>query len=257
MRRVIDVHLHLDERLGSAGDAARALDKAVTECGIARGVVLHLETQPWSIEEVGEALSDCPRLVGFANVHPHDENAAGKLANAVEKLGFIGLKMHPRLQHYRTDGDEAKRLVAAAGDIGVPVLIDAFPDGDFLMQGFDPLDYARLALAAPKTRMIIGHFGGHYCLDFMMLAKRLPNVWLDFSYSLLYFRGSTVPQNLSYCFRSMRYERIMYGSDYPDRPLDTSLALSTEELERLNVGAEALDKLMYDNAREFFAWQDL
>src|SRR5205823_1607520 len=128
------------------------------------------------------------------------------------------------------DTPATRRLVDAAGEIGVPVLIDAFPDGDWLTMGFHPLAFSRLATACPDTRIIIAHFGGHHCLDFMMLAKRTPNIWFDLSYSLLYYAGSSVVGNLVYCCRSLRCERVFYGSDYPDRPIGATLALSRQAL---------------------------
>ena len=69
-----------------------------------------------------------------------------------------------------------------------------------------------------------------YVLDFMMLAKRLPNVYMDCSYSLLYYQGSPTLKNLVYAMKSMKMERIFYGSDYPDREIKESLDLSCKDL---------------------------
>ncbi|MBF0096747.1 MAG: amidohydrolase family protein [Magnetococcales bacterium] len=255
---VIDMHLHLDERrFPSAMAAAAQLQQEMVETGVVRGLVLHLLKQPWSIPEVAEALAAHDRLRGLVNVHPCDENAASTLQQAIEQWGFIGLKLHPRVQHFSLDEPQVVALVRQAGRLAVPVLIDAFPDGDALMAGFDPLAYARLAKACPETRLIFAHFGGHKCLDFLMLAKRLPNVWLDFSYSLLYYRGASVVKDLTYCCRSLRYESVFYGSDYPDRSMAESLQESIVELNRHAVPAEAQRKLLFENARQFLQWNDL
>jgi predicted TIM-barrel fold metal-dependent hydrolase len=252
---IIDAHLHLDDRIeGPAIVAASQLNDALAAAGIARGIVLHLEMQRWPVEEFAEAIAACDRLEGLINVHPDHPNAERDLRNGLEKLGFIGLKLHPRLQHFDVDSAPTKRLVAAAGEMGAPVLVDAFPDGDWLMQGFNPLSFADLAKSCPNTRIILGHFGGHHCIDVMMLAKRLPNVHVDLSFSWLYYRGSAVPMNLAYCCRSMRYERIFYGSDYPDRPIDISLRDSMALMAEQGIAGDALDRLMYKNAEEFFAW---
>jgi predicted TIM-barrel fold metal-dependent hydrolase len=223
---------------------------------VARGVVLHLQAQPWRAEELAEAIAEHPRLHAFINIHPAEPDACGSLRNGIEKFGFIGLKLHPRLQRFDLNAPETYRLVAAAGELNVPVLIDAFPDGDWLMMGFDPLAFARLVAANPQTRIILAHFGGHHCLDFMMLAKRLPNVWLDLSYSLLYYAGSPVVGNLLYCCRSMNYTRIFYGSDYPDRPVRAALEMSLKIFSDHGVSGEHLDALMWRNAAEFYGWMD-
>jgi predicted TIM-barrel fold metal-dependent hydrolase len=255
---IVDAHLHFDDRIdGTAAGAAMELARQMREAGIKHVVALHLEMQPWAPEEVAEAIAPYPGIHAFVNVHPERDGAAGKLRHAVERLGFIGLKLHPRLQEHRVDSDSTISLVRFAGELGIPVLIDAFPDGTHLIQGFDPLRYAHLAHKCPHSRIIWAHMGGHYVLDFMMLAKRLPNVYMDMSYSLLYYRGSAVPTNMVYAMRSMRFDRIFYGSDYPDRPLRDSLQSSIEVLRSNGVGEPDLQKLLAGNASRFFGWSDV
>ena len=255
---IIDSHLHLDEKVdGTALGAARELDLQLTQADIARGVVLHLECQPWGIEEFSEAIATTKRIKAFVNIHPENPNATKELRYAIENLGYIGLKLHPRLQEFSVDSASTARLVQAAGEMDIPVLIDAFPDGTHLMQGFHPVRYASLAKECPKTRIIWAHMGGHYVLDFMMLAKRLPNVYLDTSYSLLYYQKSTVPINMVYAMHSMKFDRIFYGSDYPDRDINTSLRQSLDFLISQGLSDEQLSKIMGGNACKFFGWMAL
>ncbi len=255
MRPIIDTHLHLSPQVSpSASVAAAALECDLAASNVERAIVLHLLAQPWSAEEFAEAISNTKRLSGFINLDPFSIDAQHQLREGVERLGFIGLKLHPRLQRFDLDDPAVHRLVGYAGEINVPVLIDAFPDGDWLMMGFDPLAFARVARDCPQTRIIIGHFGGHHCLDFMMLAKRLPNVWFDLSYSLLYYEGSAVTANLLYCCRSMKYQRIFYGSDYPDRDIATTVRRSLGVFGAHGIEGAELDRLMTGNAMEFFGW---
>jgi predicted TIM-barrel fold metal-dependent hydrolase len=194
---IVDAHLHFDERVdGTAAGAAAELARQMRLSGIDHVVALHLEMQGWSPEEVATAIAPYPGIHAFVNIHPEHEGAEQKLRYAIERLEFIGLKLHPRLQEHRVDSEATVKLVRLAGELGVPVLIDAFPDGTHLMQGFDCLSYAAVARQCPNTRIIWAHMGGHHVLDFMMLAKRLPNVYMDTSYSLLYYRGSAVPANM-------------------------------------------------------------
>lgn len=253
----VDAHVHLSPLVSPRAIAAAAeLDRQLAESGIERAVVLHLVSQPWSLEEFAEAIARFPRLVGFANVDPTRTDAATELRRAAEQLGYIGLKLHPRLQRFSLEDPAVGKLIGAAGELGLPVLIDAFPDGDWLMMGFDPLAFARIAKACPQTNIIVAHFGGHRCIDFMMLAKRIPNLWFDLSFSLLYYAGSDVVTNLIYCCRSMKFERIFFGTDYPDRPVKVSLKMSLETLSRFGIGEEHMTKLMSRNAVEFFDWAE-
>lgn len=251
---IIDAHLHLDDRPGvSAADAVRSLTEAMNTCGVSHAVVLHLLWQKWSVEEVAEALATEPMLTGFINVNPHSPTAGKDLEKGVS-LGFRGVKLHPRLQKYRPDDAACIALVQQAGELGLPVLLDCFPDGDWLMAGLSVLDYASLAQQAPKTRIVVAHAAGHYCLDLLMLAKRIPNLWFDISYSLLYYGGPVV-DSLFYCLRSIRYERVLFGTDYPDRPLKTSVEMSLALLNQFHVTGEERDKLLWKNAHELLRTQ--
>ncbi len=255
---IIDAHLHLDEKVdGTVLGAARELDRQLAQAGVARAIALHLEFQPWGVEEFAEAVAATERVKAFVNLNPDHPDVVNQLRYAIEKLGYIGLKLHPRLQEFAVDSESTVRLVQEAGEMGVPVLIDAFPDGVHLMQGFHPMKYAMLAKRCPQTRIVWAHMGGHYVIDFMMLAKRLPNVFFDISYSLLYYQKSSIPINMVYAMHSMRFDRIFYGSDYPDRPIASSLKQSLAFLTGQGLTDEQLAKIMSRNACEFFGWTDL
>lgn len=242
--------MHLNEKVaGPASAAVAALLSQLDGAGVERGVLLHLAHQRWTFEDVAAAaLPHAARLLVCANIKP-GAGAAAKLRKAA-KIGARGLKLHPRLERYPLS--RATALVREAGKLGMPVVIDAFPDGDWLMRGFEPLDFAALAKACPKTRIVAAHMGGHRVLDFMMLAKRVPNLYLDCSYALLYYRTSSVPADMIYAMRSLRFQRVFYGSDYPDRPADVTLRESLQLLR--GVEPEQLDRLLYRNAEEFFPW---
>lgn len=252
--RAIDSHTHLDDKIdGSVETAARYLSESVSSAGIDWALVLHLEAQPWSAREFIAATSKYDNLKSFVNVDPRSDDANYSLEFACKDLGFLGLKLHPRLQQFQPDEPEVIKLCQHAGMIGVPVLIDAFPDGTAIIQGFNLQSYIKLAQACPETNFIWAHMGAHYVLDFMLVAKRLPNIYFDCSYSLLYFRGSHVPQSMIYAMKSMRFERVFYGSDYPDRSIGETLELSLQVFRENGVTNEQINKVFYENAHDFFS----
>jgi uncharacterized protein len=253
--KIIDAHTHLDDAaFPDLADAASQLNEQLNSANIDKCILLHLEAQPWSAESFKEIIAQYPAIEAFVNINPQANDANEQLDRAINDYGFCGLKLHPRLQEIHLSDPGYSALCKFAGDNNIPVLIDAFPDGTGLMQGFDPLDYAKLAKSLPNTKFIWAHMGGHYVLDMMMLAKRLPNVYFDCSFSLLYYRGSDVPKNMVYAMKSMRFERILYGSDYPDRSIETSLTASLELLDHYGVTESELERLMSGNVLEFMQW---
>lgn len=250
--KVIDSHLHIDDKISDNLQTCLAkLEEDRKNAGIDKCVVLHLETQMWALEEFKEIIPQFPNLIFFSNIHPYKENACSLLEQAIKEYGFKGLKLHPRLNQFKVDDPRVIKLVQKAGELNIPMLIDAFPDGNFLMEGFDYRAYSNLALACPSTKMIWAHSGGQHCLDFMMMCRRLPNVFMDISYSYLYFRGSSVTQNLNYVMKSMRFKKIFYGSDYPDRTLKETLELTLNEMKSAGFSSEEQDAILYNNFKEF------
>jgi predicted TIM-barrel fold metal-dependent hydrolase len=272
--KIIDSHLHLATQAGgrtthlmmhdaekfvsgssfwSPAEAVKHLMHEMSTCNVGHAVVLHLLWQPWSVEEVAQALAEQPTLTGFVNINPSASTALQDVKIGFD-LGFRGLKLHPRIQGYRPDDDSCVAVVRRAGELGMPVLIDCFPDGDWLMAGLNLSQYAVLARQAPDSKVIVAHAGGHHCLDLLMLAKRVKNLWFDVSYSLLYYTNPVLDA-LFYAMKSIRYERVLFGTDYPDRPLNTSVERSLDLFDQFGVDANAREKILWKNAVELLQLQ--
>ena len=224
---LIDSHIHLDDNsFNDINKAVGFISNELRNAKIEKGIILHLLNQKWSVEEISTSIKKYNNIDAFINIDPFNNAARENFEYGISELGFIGLKLHPRLQNFKPNQEEVIRLVNFASELNVPVLLDAFPDGDYLYMGIKTTDYFELAKACPNSKIIIAHFGGHHCIDFMMLAKRTENVYFDFSFSFLYYQNSPVLENILYCMRSMRYNRIFFGSDYPDRGLKETLEKS-------------------------------
>ena len=52
----------------------------------------------------------------------------------------------------------------------------------------------------------------------------------------------------------VKFEKIFYGSDYPDRPIAETLRGSVEVFEKHGMTAWQIDKILYKNAQSFFEW---
>jgi hypothetical protein len=252
---VYDCHTHLDDKIeGSPIYAATEILKQIEDANIEKAIILHLESQRWSLEDFIKAISISKKLIGFANIHPDDVNAEKKLTYSIKELGFKGLKLHPRLQDFVTDSINNIKLVQFAGKLGIPVLIDAFPDGDWLMSGRTMVEYSNLCRRAPDTKVIVAHMGGHHVIDLMMMCKRIPNMYLDTSYSTLYYRGSSIQKDLTYAIRSLKFQKIFYGSDYPDRSILDTLSGTLEIFNDAGFSENEINMIMNINAEEFFGW---
>lgn len=248
---MIDGHSHLDKKRGSPKEGLAYLFDQAKISGIEKIVVLNLRESGDSNRDVLEAC----KLYGdffefFPTLLPAAFNA-GRELKKLKSLGAAGLKLHPRLDNYSILSPKCIELVKKAGDLDMPVLIDAFPWGKSFVLGNVPEAFAHLAEAAPHTRIAIGHSGGHRVLDALMVAKYYKNIYLDFALTLLYYRGSTVLQDLQYVVSCMRGERIFLGTDYPDREYQESVLLTKKEIDSWNLNEEYKRKICTENIEKF------
>ena len=249
----IDSHLHLNYKKYKKIDVSfSALSSELSNSGIEKAIVIHMLNEPWSLEEFGNEISKYNQLIGVVNVDPTDSNALNRVNIAIENYNFKGVKLHPRLQNYDLNDQKVFDFLKNISHHKIPIIIDAFPDGTYLMEGFSPLKYAKLATSFPSLNFVWAHMGGFMAIEFMLLAKRLQNVYFDMSYSFLYFRESSLQKDMIYCFKSMKFEKIFYGSDYPDRNISETLNMTEEIMAQYDIEKAEIEKLLYYNALKFW-----
>lgn len=186
----------------------------------------------------------------FPSVNPGSSSSGAELER-LRASGAWGLKLHPRLHDYHLDSKECVTLLGIADKLKMPVMVDCFPDGKSISLGNTPEIFAFLAEKLPDLRIAIGHSGGHRILDALMVAKSFKNIYLDLSFTLLYYRNSSVIRDIAYAIQNMNAERIFWGSDYPDRGYKETVDLSIKEFKAMNLPEKLLKPILENNAAIF------
>ena len=250
--RFIDTHLHLDPNSrDSLSEQIERIQGELFALGGLHGILLHLDWQNFDKKDIADEVKKFENLSAYVNIIPGTRGSLRELNYSVHTLGYKGLKLHPRLNNFKIESRETFSLCREAGNLGIPVLIDGFCDGKSLKHGILPQHFAVLAERCSGTNFIWAHMGGYKVLDFLFLGKPLPNVFMDFSFTLQYFQGSSVIQDVIYSMRNMKYDRIFYGSDYPDRPIGEALKIATDTLRSHGLSDNELDKLFFANASKY------
>ena len=187
----------------------------------------------------------------FVDIDPREKNTKKKIEIFVKKYNFFGLNLHPRLNNFRVLDKRCIDLVRFCGKLNIPVVIDGFPDGNSLISDFKISDFGKLCKKCNQTNIILAHAGGIYCIEAMLMAKRIKNLYLNIAYTLLYYRDSSVTKDLIYCIKSLKGNKIFFGTDYPDRNYSSTIKLSIKELKKFKISKDVLKKIMYKNASEF------
>jgi uncharacterized protein len=235
---VVDSHVHLKH-----GDAARTeyspevIVETMDKVGIDKSVVFAMSTTTKrSIEMAERAARKFPeRLIPYVYALPHYERPVVKEIEAALSGGlFRGIKIHAgecTLADYVVDP-----VLAVAAKYGVPCLIDC--------AGNYPAAQ-RMAQAFPKTRLIFAHMGRFLTTDkglveqFITLAEKFDNVLLDLS-------GVVLVEKIPEAVRRIGSQRLVWGSDGPDRKPDTATYARNEldKIRRLNLSEEDKDNLL-------------
>lgn len=182
------------------------------------------------------ALAYPGRILPFFAVHPDRKNCFERLRRAVEKQGFLGVKLYPSLG-YKPLGDELKAIYQYCEANDLPLLMHCNQGGFFYteddIRNADPKLWKDFLKDHPKLRICFAHFGGdeelarrtkpesigdwtRTILDLM----ELPGVYADVSFHVSAMDDETSRRryfgNLQALIDSSEYgDRILWGSDFP------------------------------------------
>ena len=170
---------------------ALSLSVSAEKAGVDLAVIQPVATSPQQVKEINDGAIErnrsmsVTRLMSFGCMHPAFEEPERELAR-IAKAGVKGIKLHPVYQLTDTDDPSYVRVLRAAADAGLLVLIHAGIDVGFLERTYsDVQKIARALDAVPDGRYILAHMGGWRQWDEAeALFSGRDNVWLDTSFSL-------------------------------------------------------------------------
>jgi predicted TIM-barrel fold metal-dependent hydrolase len=239
---LIDAHVHVTEDGNwfntNHNASVERLLREMDQAGIDKSVLLPI-TGVTSNECIRRFCSTYPdRLIGFGAVafKAGDSEATIEVGVArIADMGLQGIKMHQRWQNVRLDSPEIDALVGAAARRSLPITFCGYQRSrtkDLLLNDLAPYNYDALAKRHPDAKIIIAHLGGHRALDAYTVAISNPNVYLDASYSLHKFRGTSVYTDFVYILEHLD-RKVLFGSDFPEVSLPTYTRLFRDEIARL------------------------
>jgi predicted TIM-barrel fold metal-dependent hydrolase len=174
----------------------------------------------------------------------------GKALDRLAQAGVEGVKFHSYVQKIG-DADIARAAAAArqAAQRGLFVCIDA-SYGTTRMYEYDNLRLAaRVLQEVSATPVVILHSGGARCWEAMLLALDAPNAYLETSFTLPHYAGSSIEADLAFIYRKVGVERVLYASDFPYVGLNESRECAERFFDRYQFGASEREAILGNNAR--------
>ncbi len=247
---IFDSHLHLESHV----DLDVSIANLIENChlaGVAGGLIICMQNDPWEFKAVAEQIGLQGNFL-FA-INPDLNGSKADLIRSIKEgkmAGAVALKIHPRLQRINLLAKKVDYLVRLAEDLDLPVIICSFDDGSWSRFGLTSDQFLRLADNFPNVKFLWAHAGGHNVLDFMFMARRTSNVYLDSSFTQSYFFKGSVLEDLNYASESLP-TRFMFGTDFEGRTYPESVGNLVDFYLQRNKNRELF---FGKNFREFFGY---
>ena len=168
---------------------------------------------------IAEVCRSEPRVIGLATVFPGEPGAVQILEDAFA-AGLKGVKLHCHVQCFAPDADALHELYAACVAHDRPLVMHAGREPKSNSYKVDPFKLCaverieRVLQAHPKLKLCVPHLGAGEFAGYLKLLERYDNLWLDTTMMQANYFPLQVPSALM----TVRPERILYGTDFPNIP---------------------------------------
>jgi uncharacterized protein len=235
---IIDSHTHVDEFEAFGWfDPPEAIVELMDEAGIEKAVVMTYADapvlKPDALRYIRDACDKYPdRLIPYARINPHADNAAALLEEAIVDLKMKGLKIHQESVTAAAHHHSVIRLVKKAAEFDAPVL---FHSGDEALSL--PQQFTKLAEAVPEATVILAHMGGyHHTDDAIRLCEKYESLLVDTS-------ACPYPDKIREAIERLGAHRVLFGSDGPG----CNPKLELQKIRRIGLSEDEQRMVLHDN----------
>lgn len=224
--KIIDCHLHVNN-LADVNTELHILDNNIEKLlkelslqlkknQIEKGLVILLDTR---LAVRPESLLI---LKGFSggnlafSIMPdfRDKQTLQPLKATLKNGSICGIKFHPIHQKILPpDYENIKNFFLSLNNEEIILTIDTAYLG--YCDAYSGLGLARFMLPFVKNPVVFAHSGGLRILEAMNIALEYKNVYLETSFSIPYYLGSSIEEDIAFAMRKIGAKRFLYGSDAP------------------------------------------
>jgi predicted TIM-barrel fold metal-dependent hydrolase len=193
------------------------------------------------------------KLIMAGSIDPFSQIAAQQISEGVHKYGMKALKLHPRLQEFGYEHIDHILLAAKECErLKIPLIICSWCGGQDLFKSRILEMCHQIALECSSLSLIMAHAGGHRPIEALLAMKSCPNLYVDLSFSPLYFKGTSVELDLIYLIRKADPRRVLFGSDFPEMSVQDSVDWVLTVAENLNLSKSHIRAILGENAERLF-----
>jgi predicted TIM-barrel fold metal-dependent hydrolase len=262
IKKIIDMHLHLysSPEVAKEGDwnsiildkNLKSLTNSLKELSIKKGLVIILDTNFLTNKTaVAYLRNNRNKLSNLSFCLMLDFRKAyfSHLLDLAKDLKVKAIKIHPYLQKIAPkDYEKVGKLAKKASALGFILVVDCSYGTKYLY------DYNGIRLCAYlsnliSTPIIMAHSGGAQALEAFSLAADTTNLYLETSFSLDFWKGSSAEQDFAFAFKKLGSTRCLYGSDAPFVNIEDSIKTANEFFKKYKFSKKEINNILYNSAK--------
>jgi predicted TIM-barrel fold metal-dependent hydrolase len=197
---------------------------------------------------VGEVKKTIENVSLTALLNFRSPDLAGIFDNlSAQKVKFV--KFHSYVQKItQADAALASKAALMAQERNMGICIDT-SYGTTSMYRHDNLSLAcEVADLVDKVPIILLHSGGARLMEAMLIALSRPNVFLETSFSIPFYEGTSIAMDAAFAYKKTGAEKIIYASDFPYVSQEASLAAHHKFFDQHGFSNAEIEKIMFGNA---------
>ena len=172
--------------------------------------------------------------------------------DTLAKKQFKSIVFHPYLQNIKSkDWNDCLSFAKKAENFGLIITI-CTAYGSKKIYDIDALPFSTFIAKNIKSPIIFSHCGGLKILDAMLISENFNNNYFDTSFSLSYWMGSSVEQDLAFVINKIGVNRFLFGSDFPFISLKKSIEDHFNFFEKWKFSQNEIQCIMNTNALELY-----
>ena len=192
------------------------------------------------------------KLMGFAWIEKplEEEMAVKELDDAINNLGFKGLKLHPGVQGFNPADPKIYPLIKKAAELRIPIFIHMFPWPLGTFHFYKPENIAILKKNVRDATIILGHMVPQHFMELEILLWE-PGIFVETSFGLEMIANLYGLDFSEKWLRRIGINKIVFGSDWmgtqdgDERIADNNLKI----YDQMNLTQEEKNKILGENIK--------
>jgi predicted TIM-barrel fold metal-dependent hydrolase len=255
--KIIDSHTHIypDKVDGfwKSPSGKNNLIKSMDDANISKSLVIGID--PFINNDLLNQiiLPNQDRLILAGSINPLSQASLKNIGESIQSSGMKALKLHPRLQNFGyTHINQILPIAKECERLNIPLIICSWCGGRDLFKSRILEMCHQIALEHSNLALIMAHAGGHRPIEALLAMKSCPNLYVDLSFSPLYFKGTSVELDLIYLIKKADPKRVLFGSDFPEMGQQDSIDWILRAAEKLKLSTSHIRAILSENAERVF-----